>query len=113
MGSTINPIYERQIYDKVPNLNTLVVYYGMTEIYLLTSTFDGLQLNLTRQQIVERHIVGSSGRLLPGCRLKIIDPETGEKLGPGQIGEICGKTPTLMKDTLNNPRHVWRNMINA
>ena len=103
MGSTINPIYERQIYDKVPNLNTLAVTYGLTEMFGLTSTFDGVQLNLTRQQIVERHIVGSSGRLLPGCRLKILDPETGEKLGPGQIGEICGKTPTLMKEYLNKP----------
>ncbi len=38
----------------------------------------------------------SSGRLLPGNVLRIVDSSTGEVLGPGMDGEICIKGPTLM-----------------
>ncbi|KAM7360118.1 uncharacterized protein ACRADG_003444 [Cochliomyia hominivorax] len=31
----------------------------------------------------------SVGRLLPNVQLKIVDPKTGEQLGPGEIGELC------------------------
>jgi fatty-acyl-CoA synthase len=37
------------------------------------------------------------GRPLPGIRLKIIDPGTGEALGPGEFGEIALKGTTLMR----------------
>ena len=46
----------------------------------------------------------SMGRLLPGNRLRIVDPETGAVLGPDQDGElaICG--PTLMEHYLHRTR---------
>ena len=39
----------------------------------------------------------STGRLLPGNRLRVIDPETGTTLGPGQDGELAVAGPTLME----------------
>ena len=38
----------------------------------------------------------SSGRLLPGNELRIIDPETGRILGPNEDGEFAVRGPTLM-----------------
>ena len=104
-GSGIHPTYERQIFDKMPRLLQIIINYGMSEIFSLTSTAKAPSemAGLTREQIVARHVIGSSGRVLPGNRLKIVDVETGEKLGPGQVGEICGKTQTIMKEYLNRP----------
>jgi acyl-CoA synthetase (AMP-forming)/AMP-acid ligase II len=39
----------------------------------------------------------SSGRPLPGNRLRIIDPENGRALGPNQDGELTVAGPTLME----------------
>ena len=36
--------------------------------------------------------------------MKIVDELTGEKLGPNQIGEICVKSPYLLKEYRNNPK---------
>jgi fatty-acyl-CoA synthase len=38
----------------------------------------------------------SSGRLLPGNRLRVLDPDTGRPLGPGREGELAVAGPTLM-----------------
>jgi acyl-CoA synthetase (AMP-forming)/AMP-acid ligase II len=38
----------------------------------------------------------STGRLLPGNRLRVLDTATGEPLGPGREGELAVSGPTLM-----------------
>ena len=48
------------------------------------------------------HLVGC-GKLLPYCKLKVIDEETGEKLGPGQVGHVCVYSPYMMREYLNRP----------
>jgi acyl-CoA synthetase (AMP-forming)/AMP-acid ligase II len=39
----------------------------------------------------------SMGRLLPGNRLRIVDPGTGRTLGPNEDGELAIAGPTLME----------------
>lgn len=39
----------------------------------------------------------SMGKLLPGNQLRVIDPDTGDVLGPDQDGELAIKGPTLME----------------
>lgn len=46
----------------------------------------------------------SIGRLLPGNRLRIIDPDTGQALGPGQDGELAVSGPTLMEHYVKRTR---------
>ncbi len=40
----------------------------------------------------------------PVSTWQIIEPETGRKLGPNQVGEICAITSYMMKGYLNQPQ---------
>ena len=46
--------------------------------------------------------LGSVGIPLPGNEVKIIEPNTGLEVGPGEVGEICLTGPTVMKGYLDN-----------
>ena len=46
---------------------------------------------------------GSSGRLLPGVRARIVDPGTGADRDPGDTGELWVRTPSQMTGYLGNP----------
>lgn len=56
---------------------TLLERYGMTET----------GMNLSNPLNGERR-VGSVGRPLPGVSARVVDPDTGESLGDGEIGEV-------------------------
>jgi fatty-acyl-CoA synthase len=47
--------------------------------------------------------VGTVGRPLPQTEIKIVNPETGEILPRGAIGEICARGYGIMKDYFDNP----------
>jgi len=40
---------------------------------------------------------GSFGRAVPGAQHKVVDPETGKTLGPGEFGEICVRGYSVMQ----------------
>jgi acyl-CoA synthetase (AMP-forming)/AMP-acid ligase II len=46
---------------------------------------------------------GTVGRLLPNTELMVIDPHTGEALGPAEPGELWVRGPQLMAGYLNRP----------
>lgn len=79
-GTTIQNEIVQKIQNFVPNalINTI---YGMTEGRYLSTSF-------TKRKI------GSSGYVSPNTKLKVID-ESGQPLGPNEIGEICFNTPTM------------------
>jgi fatty-acyl-CoA synthase len=52
----------------------------------------------------------SSGRLLPGNRLRVVDPDTGRPLGANETGELAVAGPTLMSHYLgSDPRECFDN----
>ena len=65
--------------------------YGSTECWLVsTITSDNIG-------------VGELGQLRPGVQVYIQDPETKERLGPGECGKIMVRTRTMMLGYLNRP----------
>jgi fatty-acyl-CoA synthase len=73
----------------------LTIGYGQTEASPLitqTRTDDPLELR-----------VGTVGRPIPGFEAKIVDVETGEDLGDGQQGELCGRGHGVMIGYYNMP----------
>jgi fatty-acyl-CoA synthase len=47
--------------------------------------------------------VSTVGRPLPRTEIKIVDPETGAVVERGEIGEICARGYSIMKDYFDNP----------
>jgi len=48
---------------------------------------------------------GTFGRAVPGVEHKIVDPESGETLPPGELGEICVRGYNVMLRLYKVPRH--------
>jgi acyl-CoA synthetase (AMP-forming)/AMP-acid ligase II len=47
---------------------------------------------------------GSFGRSVPGLEHKVVDPESGEPLGPGELGEICVRGYSVMQGLYKRER---------
>jgi acyl-CoA synthetase (AMP-forming)/AMP-acid ligase II len=69
--------------------------YGNTETFTITTGFP--------VDTPPEEIAGSSGEVLPGVTLKIVDPLTGAVVPRGEHGEICVKGPTLMLGYVGTP----------
>src|SRR3989442_8759657 len=52
--------------------------------------------------------LGSVGTAATNTEVKLLDPATGEELGPNQEGEVCVRGPQNMKGYLNNPEATAR-----
>ena len=46
--------------------------------------------------------IGSVGRLMPNIEGKVVDIETGQELGAGEVGELWFRGPNIFKGYLNN-----------
>jgi acyl-CoA synthetase (AMP-forming)/AMP-acid ligase II len=76
---------------------------GFSQGYGLTETAAGVTAApLLRHGDRDDH-PGSAGVLLPRAQCRIVDPDSGRDLGPGQIGEIWVQTPTRTPGYLNQP----------
>lgn len=47
--------------------------------------------------------ISTVGRPLPQTEIKIVDPKTGETMPRGEIGEICARGYSIMKDYFDDP----------
>src|ERR671915_1142204 len=73
----------------------ITIAYGQTESSpVITQTRTG--------DPIERR-VSTVGRKLPDVEVKIVDPETGEEVGPGEQGELCTRGYHVMKGYYKMP----------
>jgi fatty-acyl-CoA synthase len=73
----------------------------ITSVYGLTEGSPGFTQTSVDDPLEKR--VETVGKPLPNCEVKIVDPETGEDLGPNQTGEICCKGYNVMKGYYKMP----------
>ncbi len=73
----------------------MCITYGQTE------SSPGITMTRTTDSIERR--VGTVGRALPNVEVKIVEPETGRTLPPGQQGELCTRGYHVMKGYYKNP----------
>ena len=73
---------------------TVLQGYGMTELSPVSHAMPDDRPDLD---------LNSSGFALPNIECKLVDPETGEEVGPGGRGELWVKGPNVMVGYLNNP----------
>ena len=84
----------RQVIDRM-NMSEITTCYGLTEaspVITQTRPDDDIRLR-----------VESVGRAMPGIEVKIVDPDTGKVLGPGEQGEVCCRGYNVMKGYYNMP----------
>ncbi len=84
----------RRVIDDM-HCGDITIAYGLTEaspVFTQTSVDDEI-----------RRRVSTVGTRLEGIEVKIIDPETGEELSPGEQGEICCRGYNVMKGYYKMP----------
>jgi fatty-acyl-CoA synthase len=77
------------------HMKDITIAYGLTEaspVFTQTNVDDSVEKR-----------VNTVGRARPNIEVKLIDPETGETLGPGQTGEICCRGYNVMKGYYKMP----------
>jgi fatty-acyl-CoA synthase len=83
-----------QVMDKM-NMKEIVIVYGLTESspgMTATRTTDPPEIRST-----------TVGKAYPFVEVKVVNPETGEELKPGEPGELCCKGYNVMKGYYKNP----------
>ncbi len=91
--SSLREVYGKSVFTRHPSVHgdttwTMPIAYGMSET---CASVVSHRWSATREEMK-----ASTGYLLPGVRLRIIDPETGAALGPGEDGEIALAGPSVI-----------------
>ncbi len=83
----------------------LEAVYGQVEMPVVMSV-------LTADDLADDAHLASAGRVAPGIRVEIMDPD-GRILGPGETGEIVGRGPLMMKGYHGMPDETARTVVDG
>ncbi len=84
----------REVIDRM-GADRITIAYGQTEASpVVTQTL--------ADDSIERR-VSTVGKVLPGVEVRLVDPETGLVVGPGQQGELQTRSTMVMKGYFNMP----------
>jgi len=91
--SSLRCVYGKSAFARHPTVSgdpqwNMPVGYGLSETCAIFATHDCTT--------PRARLKSSNGRLLPGNRLRVVDPDTGRVLGPNEDGELAINGPSLM-----------------
>lgn len=92
---TMNQCVERM------NMSEVTIVYGLTE------ASPGMTQTRYDEPDIQRKC-STVGQAMPGVEVVVIDPETGDRLGPGRPGELCCRGYNVMKGYYNMPEETSR-----
>jgi acyl-CoA synthetase (AMP-forming)/AMP-acid ligase II len=99
--SSLTKVFGKSVFARHPTVTgdtgwNMPVGYGLSET---CAFFAAHPCDAPREEMK-----ASIGRLLPGNQLRVVDPGTGEALGPGVDGELALRGPTLMEHYVKRTR---------
>lgn len=99
--SSLREVYGKSVFTRHPQVQgdtswTMPIGFGMSESCAIFLTH---KWSASRAQMQ-----ASTGHLLPGAELRVIDPDTQEVLGPNQDGELALRGPTVLDHYLGMSR---------
>ncbi len=84
----------RQVIDRM-NMREVTICYGLTEASpVITQTLPDDDIRKRTETV---------GRPMPHIQVKLVDPETGLEVGPGEQGEVCCRGYNVMRGYYNMP----------
>ena len=91
--SSLKSVFGKSAFARHPRVDgdtgwNMPVAYGLSE----TCTGFATHYSSTPREQLKT----SSGRLIPGARLRVVDPDDGRELGAGEVGELTIAGPTVM-----------------
>lgn len=99
--SSLREVYGKSVFTRHPTVEgdttwNMPIAYGMSET---CASIAGHRWSTSRDGMR-----ASTGRLQPGIRVRIVDPDTGDALGPDQDGEIAVAGPMVLDRYLGMTR---------
>jgi fatty-acyl-CoA synthase len=99
--SSCTKVFGKSVFTRHPTVTgdtrwNMPVGYGLSE----TCAFFAAHPSSALRELMKQSI----GRLLPGNELRIVDPATGRRRGPGEEGELALRGPTLMEHYVKRTR---------
>ncbi len=101
-GSAPLPLEVQEKFEAMTGAR-LVEGYGLTETSPITHA----------NPIWEKRKIGSIGVPWPNIEAKAVDPNTGENIGLGEVGELAIKGPVVMKGYWNKPEETNKVLQNG
>ncbi len=91
--SSLREVYGKSVFTRHPSVQgdptwTMPIGYGMSETCAIVVTH--------LSSATQAEMKASTGRLMPGARLRVVDPDTGEALGANVDGELALAGVTLL-----------------
>lgn len=92
--SSLRCVFGKSAFARHPSVTDPDTGWNMPVAWGLSETCTGFATH--RYDTPRELLRSSSGRLIPGSRLRVIDPDDGRELGPNEVGELTIDGPTLM-----------------
>ncbi|MDP6405059.1 MAG: AMP-binding protein [Alphaproteobacteria bacterium] len=99
VGAPLLMEYKKRLNEELPG--RFYELYGLTE---------GFMTVLDKNDSMRKE--GSVGAPPPFVEMRILDPD-GNDLGPGEVGEICGRSPMLMAGYYNRPEQTAEAIVDG